>query len=117
MEVSLGDTSTTTMGDLNSAEQNPSDARWSTDDFPRLSWHDNHIHGFTVCGGEYGEGELVLDIDFILDWLCDPVSWECEFRIAPATLTFHHVSALVVSLDYARCTAALGPASISEITR
>lgn len=91
--------------------------RWSTADFDALSWHDNHIHGLSVREGEDALGELVLDIDFILEWLCDPVTRLCKFRIAPATLTFHEVLDLVVSLDYAQASAALCPASIGEILR
>ncbi len=91
--------------------------RWTNADFDQLSWHDNHLHGFTVREGEQALGELALDIDFILEWLCDKDSGSCEFRIAPATLTFHEVSDLVVALDYVTTTAALCPASIGEITR
>ncbi len=79
-----------------------SPARWSDDDFPSLSWHDNPIHGWAIREGEYGAGELVLDSDFILEWLREPGSARCRFRIAPATLTFDEVTELVVSLDWAR---------------
>ena len=92
-------------------------SRWSNDDFDSLSWHDNHIHSFAVREGEHGEGELILDIDFILEWLCDPATRRCDFRLAPATLTFHRVSDLVLALDYATPTAALVPASMNGITR
>jgi len=90
---------------------------WSETDFDNLSWHDNHIHGLAVRGGEHGVGDLVLDIDFILEWLCDSRSGSCQFRIAPATLTFHQVSDLVIALSYAAPRAAIGPASIGEIAR
>jgi hypothetical protein len=91
--------------------------KWTTEDFDRLSWHDNHIHGFTLREGGEGVGELGLDIDFIVEWICDRDSGSCDFRIAPATLTFHEVSDLVLSLDYVTTTAALCPDSISEIER
>lgn len=90
---------------------------WSETDFDNLSWHDNHIHGLAVRGGEYGVGDLVLDIDFILEWLCDSRSGSCQFRIAPATLTFHEVSDLVIALNYAEPSATIGAASIGEIAR
>ncbi|MFN7943415.1 MAG: hypothetical protein U0X73_17620 [Thermoanaerobaculia bacterium] len=99
------------------SSQNSSATRWSNDDFDSLSWHDNYIHGFSIREGEHGEGEFTLDIDFILEWLCDRSTRRCDFRIAPATLTFHRASDLVIHVDYAQPTAALGPASISEIAR
>lgn len=105
------------MGNSNVVSQNVPGHQWTNDDFDSLSWHDNHIHGFAVREGEYGEGELILDIDFILEWLCDSATRSCDFRLAPATLTFHRVSNLVVTLDYAQPTAALAPASMAGITR
>ena len=91
--------------------------KWTTEDFDQLFWHDNHIHGFTLREGYEAAGELDLDIDFIVEWICESGSGSCDFRIAPATLTFHDVSDLVLSLDYVTKTAALCPASISEIER
>jgi hypothetical protein len=91
--------------------------RWSTEQFSELSWHDNHIHGFGIREGEHGEGELLIDLDFILEWLCDSATGQCRFRLAPATSTFHGVSDLAITLDYALPTAALAPASIAEISR
>ena len=90
---------------------------WTTADFDKLSWHDNAIHGFSFREGPEAVGDLVLDIDFILEWLCDRSSGSCDFRVAPATLTFHEVSDLVLSLDYVTTTAALCAPSIGEITR
>ena len=69
-------------------------------DFERLSWHDCHVYALKITEGEHGTGELELDIDFIVEWLChkDQV---CQFRVAPATLTFHQIFGLRVELDYA----------------
>lgn len=41
---------------------------YSTSDFEKIQWHDNAIHGLRILEGETS-GELVLDIDFITDWL------------------------------------------------
>lgn len=57
-------------------------------DFERLSWHDCHIWGLDFRVGQPDEGDwtsdLVLDIDFIAEWLCGvtggPVS--CRTRDA-----------------------------------
>jgi hypothetical protein len=60
-------------------------------------------------------GELILDLDYILEWICNAA--ENKFRIVPATLRFLEVSNLRVSLDYATPAAALGPFSIHTIER
>jgi hypothetical protein len=105
------------MANSSTHDQSVRARRFSDEQFDTLSWHDNHIHGLAIREGEHGEGELVLDIDFILEWLCDSATRRCDFRLAPATLTFHRVSDLAVNLDYAQPTAALAPASIAEISR
>lgn len=81
-----------------------SDARVNTDAaFEELSWHDCHIWGIAVRVGEMSDGdftsELVLDLDFIVEWLCSPGSL-ARFRVAPAELVFHDVSELYVSADW-----------------
>lgn len=87
--------------------------------FEDYSWHDNAIHGFRIVEGPDGcGGELILDIDFIVEWL--PPQGENNafgFRIAPAHLTFHDVTDLVISVDYASSTAAVQPMTIHEIHR
>lgn len=86
--------------------------------FEEYSWHDNAIHAVRVIEGQHGSGELVLDIDFILEWLSPRAKdGGFEFRIAPAFLTFHDVSDLVISIDYASSTAAIQPMMIHEIHR
>ncbi|TFH24223.1 MAG: hypothetical protein E4H03_04175 [Myxococcales bacterium] len=89
---------------------------WTDRDFDRLSWHDNHVHGLSVSEGQYGSGELALDLDFILEWTkCD--SGHVQFRIAPATLTFHEVTNLKLALDYLSVSASMCPFSIAGIER
>ncbi len=88
---------------------------WTTSDFPELSWHDNHVHGLTIREGPHGAGELLLDLDFIVEWLPAPEAF--AFRLAPATLTFHDVTDLSISLAYGRIGAAIGPFSIAEVSR
>ena len=45
--------------------------QWSEADFDGMSWHDNAVHAIRVVEGEHGAGKLVLDIDYILEWLRD----------------------------------------------
>jgi hypothetical protein len=89
------------------------------DDFESYNWHDNAVHGIRIVEGADGcSGELILDIDFIAEWLKpkDGNDAFC-FRIAPADLTFHDVTELVISVNYAASTAALQPMTIHEIHR
>jgi len=88
---------------------------WTEQHFDEMSWHDNHVHGLKIIEGAHGSGELVLDIDYILEWL--PGGSGYKFRIVPALLTFREVFALRMSLDYAAPTAAFGPFSIHSIER
>jgi hypothetical protein len=89
---------------------------WSDRQFDEMSWHDNHVHALRIVEGAHGAGELVLDLDYILEWLkCEDGG--CEFRIVPACLTFRDVTNLRISLDYAAAAAALGPFSIHAIER
>lgn len=85
-------------------------------DFDELGWHDNYIHSLAIREGEYGSGELILDIDHILEWNCPPGEI-CEFVIAPATLTVLSVTDLQRNVDYAVSSAATGPMSIDGIER
>ena len=61
-------------------------------------WHDCAIHSvrFVVGDPERDEwvSDLMLDIDFIVEWVCGT---PLQFRVAPATLTFHDVTDLHVS--------------------
>ncbi len=88
---------------------------WTDRQFDEMSWHDNHVHALRIVEGLHGSGELVLDIDYILEWL--PGGPEFRFRIVPARLTFFEVFALRLTLDYATPSAAFGPFSIHSIER
>ena len=90
--------------------------RWTDADFDALSWHDNHVHALRIVAGPHGAGELHLDLDFIVEWICRPEGG-ARFRIVPATLRFLEVTHLRIALDYATPTAALGPFSLGGIAR
>lgn len=96
---------------------NENRAQWTDQDFEKLSWHDNYIHGITLVAGEHGAGELVIDIDYILEWMGCNQDGQYQFKIAPAKLTFEEVINLNFSLDYASMSAAMGPFSIDGIER
>ena len=88
---------------------------WTQEQFEEMSWHDNHVHAIRIVEGSYGPGQLVLDLDYILEWINDKEGF--QFRLQPVMLTFFEVADLRISLDYATPTAALGPFSIHAIER
>lgn len=89
---------------------------WTTADFDTVSWHDCRVYGFSLEEREHGTAELAFDLDFIVEWLCHS-DRQFEFRVAPATLTFHEVFGLRVELDYATIGAGMCPFSIDRIER
>ena len=91
------------------------DRVWSDAEYDAMSWHDNAIHGIRFIEGQDGCGELVLDIDYILEWI--KVENHFTFRCQPATLTFHGVSDPRMTIDYASQSAGLTPFSIDGIER
>jgi hypothetical protein len=91
-------------------------ATWTDANFEEMSWHDNYIHGLQFVEGEYGAGELILDLDYILEWTRSD-SGRFQFKIAPATLTFREVTNLKLNIDYQSISAAMGPFSIAGITQ
>jgi len=57
---------------------------WTDQQFNEMSWHDNHVHGLRVVEGVHSAGTLVLDIDYIPEWLHNGQQY--KFRIVPAHL-------------------------------
>ncbi len=97
-------------------------AVWTNADFDTLSWHDCHIWGIELRAGNADEGDwtsdLALDIDFIVEWLCAPDK-TMRFRVAPATLVFHGVTDLHISVAWQPTgyQVSLYPISIAQIDR
>jgi len=88
---------------------------WTDREFDQMSWHDNHVHAIRIVEGPDGAGELVLDIDHIVEWLKGP-DQGFRFRILPALLTFHKVMFLRATIDYATPTMAFAPFAIHDIS-
>ncbi len=91
-------------------------------DFERLPWHDNIVYGVRFDVGDNFRGDwhrdFVLDIDHIVEWICG-VDGGARFRVAPATLTFHHVTDLRIAIDWGNSGGqmSLHELSIHAITR
>ena len=88
---------------------------WTQEQFEEMSWHDNYVHALRIVQCDHGAGELVLDLDYILEWIKSADGM--RFRILPVNLRFIEVTALRLSLDYASPSAAMGPFSIHAIER
>lgn len=71
---------------------------WTHIDFDELSWHDNAIHGIHIISEQF-DGKLMLDIDYITQWLCG-TDKQVRFLIAPATLLFEDVTDLAIHVNY-----------------
>ena len=91
-------------------------------DFEHLSWHDNIIYGLRLVTGDVSQddwrSDLVLDIDHIVEWVCDP-DGSMRFQVAPATLAFHEVTDLGIAIDFGDSghRTGLNELSIDMITR
>ena len=87
-------------------------SRWTDADFESLSWHDCTIHSMGLDQDGESQNDLVLDLDFLMEWLPAPEG-TFRFRVAPALLRFHNVDKLAIHtlLDYKQSM------DISEVTR
>jgi hypothetical protein len=56
--------------------------------------------------------ELVLDLDFIVDWMCG-VAGGGQFRVAPATLAFHGVTDPRIRIDWGDSGFQVAPHAVS----
>jgi hypothetical protein len=89
----------------------------TNEDFPNLSWHDNHIYGIHFAIRNW-DADLEFDIDYIVEWICG-VDGGAQFRVAPVTLAFHNVTDLKLDIDWgdSGCQVALHEVSIHQIER
>jgi hypothetical protein len=75
-------------------------AVWTDADFEAMGWHDNAVHAIAVEPAPPHPGSLLLDIDYIVEWVRRPEpggllsSWVC-----PATLVFHQAWDLVTDIN------------------
>lgn len=74
--------------------------KYSIRDFKNIDWHDNYIHAIRLDAEKF---ELILDIDFIHDWICGEGE-NYKFLISPSTLSFQNVSNLKIDIDWKDCS-------------
>jgi hypothetical protein len=72
-----------------------SDHIWTDAQFDEMSWHDNPVHGLRIVEGPYEAGELILDLDYILEWIKDEEGF--RFRTPPTHLRFREGTNLRMS--------------------
>lgn len=71
--------------------------KWTEEDFPQMSWHDCHVYSVALDQDGEWQSDLVMDIDYITEWLCG-TDKTCCFMVAPATLRFRDVNNLRIDL-------------------
>lgn len=85
-------------------------------------WHDDLIYGLSFEIGDPDlqdwRSDLVFDIDFISEWLCEP-GGNAQFRVAPAKLVFHDVTdlSIAVAQEDSNGRTALNEWSIDRVLR
>ena len=91
--------------------------KWDNNNFEEMSWHDVHVHGLRIVENHAANGtaELILDIDYILEWRRNSDAF--SFVVSQAALQFHDVSSLRIAIDYATPTAGMCPFSLAGIER
>lgn len=94
-------------------------SRWETADFDEMSWRDVSVHALRIVENDpkTGAAELILDVDYIVEWRCGVGSNDFSFLVAQAILQFHSVTDLQIAVDYATQTIAVGAFTIHEIRR
>jgi hypothetical protein len=45
-------------------------AVWTDADFDQMSWHDCAVHALAVEPARPAPGQLLVDLDYIVEWLC-----------------------------------------------
>jgi hypothetical protein len=67
---------------------------WTDANFDGMCWRD--VHGLAIRESDAPSGELILDIDDILEWACK--GNDENFRVAQVSLRFHDVNDLRISV-------------------
>jgi len=78
----------------------------SDEDFKEMSWHDVVIHAFAtnnemLSGSDeeprFESQQLILDIDYVLNWRESYAERRADYWVSPATLVFEGISDLNVN--------------------
>ncbi|WP_215234225.1 hypothetical protein [Dyadobacter linearis] len=69
---------------------------WNEADFEQMGWHDCKIYSILSDDSNF---RLILDIDYIFEWITDSESEYYKFLISPSTLVFHNVWDVKIDLE------------------
>ena len=71
---------------------------WTDNDFEQMGWHDCRLYGFFF---DYKNFDLVLNIDYIFEWVKDQNNPNkfIGFQVAPCSLIFEACTDLKISID------------------
>ncbi|MEZ5016699.1 MAG: hypothetical protein R2800_06585 [Flavipsychrobacter sp.] len=75
---------------------------WKVEDYEDMSWQDANVYAmsFVKDAEEALSGNLVLDIDYIFEWVDnDDTEEHYSFWVAPCTLVFSNVLNFKMSID------------------
>jgi hypothetical protein len=87
-------------------------AVWTDADFAQMGWHDATVHAIGFDEDELWAERLLLDLDYIVDWIPPAPPDNFTFLLAAATLVFEGVGTvegelspprLLVEIDEIRC--------------
>ena len=65
-------------------------------DFDQMTWHDCPIYGISFTD----DNRLLIDIDYIFEWVLQPNKRYWKFWIAPCTLVFENVYKVALETDH-----------------
>jgi hypothetical protein len=71
---------------------------WTDSDFERMGWHDCPVRGLSTLSQFPERLELILDIDYIFEWIKPEGARPFKFRVSPATLVFENVHSLEIAI-------------------
>lgn len=69
---------------------------WTDEDFNEMQWHDVRVHAMAFVPENH---ELVLDIDYVFEWMPQGEGKKFLFSISPATLVFENVYNIRIDLE------------------
>jgi hypothetical protein len=64
-----------------------------------MSWHDATVHALATEPEDHNPGRLLIDLDYIVEWVIPTGEERVSFWVVPATLVFDHAWDLTVDID------------------
>jgi hypothetical protein len=74
-------------------------AVWTDADFDQMSWHDCAVHAVAFEPAPPCPGRVLVDLDYIVEWVCQTPSTGFGFWVCPATLVSDQAWDLAGDID------------------